>query len=208
MSKSRAWISGWGVSIRHFSAACQRAFPEDRHQVFEPGPNGVTQALASGTNFIGAYSLGTRLLLQSIEQVPASTEILLLAPITGFCQEHALGGKTPFTSLQMLQRRLEQSPLKALKLFYRLADLKNEPCKALPYSVDSLQWGLTQLEKPIQHFESHRKMSILIGEQDPLLNSSELSIQFRNAHSVDAGHDYHNLLSAAAVVQSNSMDLN
>lgn len=199
MPKSIAWISGWGVDTDRFAEACRNAFPEDQHQVFVPGPDAIAHLLACKADIIGAYSLGTLLLLHSIDQIPTSTEILLLAPITGFCLEHQLGGKTSLASLKMLQSRLDLSPVKALKLFYRLAGLQKEPSEILPYAIETLKWGLTQLEETVVSVDPARKLTILIGEQDPLLEYQDILTQFKDAHSINVGHDYHDLLIAAAL---------
>ena len=193
MSRRWAWISGWGIPPERFLEACERTYPSDTHKVFPPNRDAVDQALALQPDCIGAYSLGTLLLLCEQQRIPESVECILFAPILRFCQEDQCGGTTPRSSLQMLQRRLHEDPQKALSVFYYLAGLSDHMNGDLPYSHEDLIWGLEALDQRQAPMPDTRFRAI-IGERDPLLLGLSVKTYFSNAQSVEAGHHYEDLL--------------
>ncbi|MGB0745179.1 MAG: hypothetical protein ACPGSB_11705 [Opitutales bacterium] len=196
MTKRWAWIGGWGIQPRQFQQHVEQIAPDWQHLVVPPTDEAVRQTLDFKPERIGAYSLGSLLLLRSLAQVPAKIELYCYAPILAFCAEEAMGGTTPRGSLDAIRKRLNQSPDKALKLFYRLAGLKNFTSGSdLPYSNEWLRWGLDALNSyKAKPPPAERKVECILGEHDPLIDSqifTELSPELTLA---PGGHDYHDLI--------------
>lgn len=196
MSDTWAWISGWAIQPDQFKGALEASLPDHEHVVFAPTATALDAALATGAARIGGYSLGSLLLLAGLERVPHDTAIYCLAPFTAFCEEHGMGGTTPVAALEMIQARLSRQPERALKLFYRLAGLKDEPLATLPYAVDDLAWGLDAL-KTIQAREVDLGRAIaILGTQDPLVRHERLDHRWKHIIQTDCQHDYRALLQA------------
>ncbi len=197
MSDTWAWISGWAICPERFKAAAAQALPQYTHTVFAPSPGAVADLLNSGAARIGGYSLGSLLLLEALPRIPKELEITCLAPFTAFCEESQQGGTTPLATLQLLQARLEKQPAKAIKLFYRLAGLHDEPCKALPYAAEDLVWGLQQLATVQVNTAYLERVNGLVGLTDPLLRGTVVQSQWAQcAVSEHCSHRYDSLLSA------------
>ncbi len=201
MSDTWAWISGWGIQPERFKAAAERALPDATHQVFAPEPGAVDAVLSSGATHLGGYSLGSLLLMNAFEQIDSTCKLTCLAPIPAFCKEAEMGGVTPQKVLQSLQSKLECKPEATLKLFYRLAGLSNESVDTLPYSVDSLVWGLEMLATQSAPEKAFQRVHAVIGEADSLMDAGALRNSFPDHTSVTHGHDYNDLLPLVAELQ-------
>ncbi len=200
MSDSWAWISGWGIRPERFQAVVESAFPQATHRVFAPEPGAVEAVLTSGASNFGAYSLGSLLLLEAIDRIPASAKILCVAPVLAFCEEAGMGGTTPLASLQTLQAKLAKNPAAALKLFYRLANLLEEPTGTLPYSAESLHWGLDMLATRQVPPVGLDRVEVILGKQDRLLDVKKLLTFFERKTVIDSQHDYRALFSEHSVL--------
>lgn len=198
MSETWAWISGWGVQPERFKAAADRALPGATHHVLAPDPDAVDTVLSSGATHFGGYSLGSLLLMNALERIDRSNTVTCIAPIPSFCKEAELGGRTPRSILESLQVKLARKPEAALKLFYRLAGLADEPIDTLPYSIDSLEWGLEMLATQNAPTNELERVHAIIGETDPLMSAETLRTLFPNQTSTAQGHDYNNLFPAIA----------
>lgn len=197
MRDTWAWISGWGIHPERFKAAAEQALPAYRHTVFAPSPRAVEDALQCGASRIGGYSLGSLLLLAALPRIPDRLDITCLAPFTAFCEESQQGGTTPLATLQLLQTRLEKQPAKAIKLFYRLAGLNDEPCEALPYAAEDLTWGLQQLASVQVDSADLERTKGLVGLTDPLVRGTVLQSHWAHCAVIDnCTHRYDSLLSA------------
>ena len=194
MSEAWAWISGWGVAPERFHAAVCAALPGREHLVVPPTETAVTAVLNSGAMHVAGYSLGSLLLMCAADRIPAGVSVHCLAPIVAFCEGAECGGLTPASGVDMLAKRMEQSPSKALKLFYRLAGLNDEPSEVLPYAVDELQWGLSALRDLQADLSLLRGVRAVIGSRDPLLDSGVLRHYFDGSTELDVGHGYVDLL--------------
>ncbi|WP_269522915.1 hypothetical protein [Coraliomargarita parva] len=196
MPERYAWISGWGIRAADFESAVMSLRPDAHHLVLEPTQWAVDDLLAFRPDHIVGYSLGSLLLLHAIDRLPDTADIVCLAPILGFCRECGLGGTTPQASLGALQRKLLQSPHKALKLFYRLSGLDEKPQDSLPYRYADLSWGLQALNRLRAAPEATQRVFAIIGEQDPLLRSQTLEEYFDHTFTVSTGHAYPSLIAA------------
>lgn len=196
MAEHWAWISGWGVRPERFQSIAEACFPAFAHAVFPPGPSALDAVLASGHDRIGGYSLGSLLVLQGLEKIPGETGVFCFAPILGFCKEAGLGGTTPAAGLARIRERLGGRPEAALKLFYRLAGLVGEAALPLPYAAEDLDWGLARLADLQVEPGRCRRVTAVIGENDPLLDSRVLREFFDRPVCVPTGHDYNDLLRA------------
>ena len=194
MSDTWAWISGWGIQPERFKAAAERALPDATHQVFAPEPSAVDAVLSSGATHLGGYSLGSLLLMNALGCIEHSIAVTCLAPIPAFCKEDELGGQTPRAILQGLQAKLARKPEAALKLFYRLTGLTNEPTDTLPYSEESLRWGLEMLATMSAQRSAFPKVHAIIGKSDSLMDATTLQGLFGRHSITDNGHDYNELL--------------
>lgn len=201
MSDTWAWISGWGIQPERFKAAAERALPDATHQVFAPEPGAVDAVLSSGATRFGGYSLGSLLLMNAFDRIDSSNTVTCLAPIPSFCKEAELGGVTPRAILNSLQAKLERKPEAALKLFYRLAGLANEPIDSLPYSEESLRWGLEMLSTLSATKAAFQEVHAVIGDSDSLMDPATLRTIFPHHSSTESGHDYHDLLPLIATQQ-------
>ena len=199
MSETWAWISGWGIQPERFKAAAERALPDATHQVFAPEPNAVDAALSSGASRIGGYSLGSLLLMNAVDRIGSACPATCLAPIPSFCKEAGLGGQTPRAILESLQAKLERNPQAALKLFYRLSGLNDEPSGTLPYSIESLQWSLEVLATQFAPQDAFARVHAIISDADRLIDSHTLRALFPQHRTVASGHDYNDLLPMVAV---------
>jgi hypothetical protein len=200
MTKHWVWISGWGIAPERFAEVCQQAFPEFAHTVFAPTDRAIDKLLHAKADRIGGYSLGSLLLLEAAEHIPMETPLYLYGPILGFTQEMGLGGTTPASTLELLQTRLEKSPQKALKLFYRLAGLDEATSETLPYPLEDLAWGLEALAKKQAKPPHSRQIKVFLGEHDALLNSQSICKLFTRPIQLPHGHDYRQLLTDHASI--------
>lgn len=198
MSENWAWISGWGIQPERFQAAVESALPNATHTVFAPEPEAIDAALHSGASHLGGYSLGSLLLMTAMDRIDATSKVVCLAPIPAFCKEAEMGGRTPRSILESLQLKVERKPEAALKLFYRLAGLSQEPTDTLPYSLDSLKWGLEMLATLSAHKTAFEPVHAVIGEEDALMDSNALRELFPNHTSTSQSHSYHHLLPLVA----------
>ncbi len=188
------WISGWGIQPERFLHTVERALPGASHQVFAPEPDAIDAALSSGASHFGGYSLGSLLLMTALDRIDSTSKVVCLAPIPAFCKEAEMGGLTPQSILESLQLKLERKPEAALKLFYRLAGLAAEPTDALPYSLDSLKWGLEQLATLSAPSSAFERVHAMISEEDSLMGATAVRDLFPHHSLVAQGHDYHDLL--------------
>ncbi len=194
MSETWAWISGWAIQPDRFRAVLEEALPGYRHLVFEPNAAALDRVLATGASRIGGYSLGSLLLLAGIDRLPPEAEIYCLAPFLAFCKEAGLGGTTPEATLAAIHARLLKAPEKALKLFYRLADLKDEPTAPLPYALEDLDWGLTMLQSLRAAPEASSRVFSVIGIKDSLLDYQVFQPNWKKIVKIDASHDYRSVI--------------
>jgi hypothetical protein len=196
MSDTWAWISGWAICPKRFKSAVEGALPDDNHVVFAPTPGALNAALQVGASRLGGYSLGSLLLLSELDRVPEDVSIYCFAPFTAFCAEQGMGGTTPVTALEMIQARLVQQPEKALKLFYRLAGLKEASSDSLPYAHEDLVWGLEALKTICASTLDLNRVTAIFGVKDPLLDSDLLASKWHASIRADCQHDYRDLLQA------------
>lgn len=196
------WISGWAICPERFQAAVELALPHYRHTVQAPNAAAVETALASGATRIGAYSLGSLLLLSKLARIPEGLRITCLAPFIAFCREDQLGGTTPRASLGALQQRLHTQPHNALKLFYRLAGLHDEPTDHLPYPLEDLIWGLEQLSTLQANQALLKHVEAVVGLTDPLIETTVLTSRWSTCQLVEHGnHAYQTLLAGLSRIQ-------
>lgn len=197
MAKHWAWISGWGIAPERFKAAAEHALPAFEHTVLHPQPNACSALLELNADHIGAYSLGSLLLLDQQDAFPNSVKLYALAPILGFTTPMQRGGSTKPEALHSLQTRLSRNPSQALKLFHRLADL-DEPSNELPYPLDDLIWGLDQLATRTISATRQDRVQAIIGNADRLCQPEHVSGFFNQATACTSGHNYNDLLKALA----------
>lgn len=203
MPNTWIWISGWGICPDRFKAAAEFALPNYRHEVLAPTPVALETVLSSGAARIGGYSLGSLILLSELERLPEDVEVTCLAPFTGFCEEQQLGGTTPLASLQMLQQRLTKQPEKALKLFYRLAGLTDEPVDQLPYPVEDLTWGLKQLADLQVDTTLLYRAKGYVGLTDTLVRGTVLCSQWANCQLIEnCSHAYHEVFTSLPLIET------
>ena len=195
MSETWAWIGGWAISPERLKKALEKALPGTRQIVFHPSPHAVDQLLSIRADYLGAYSLGTLLLLQAIDRLPKKQRIHCLAPILGFCQEDQLGGTTPRSTMMKLRERLASNPMAAIQLFYRLAKLDEEPSTELPYNSTDLEWGLQTLsEQTADKTAIGNNVYSIIGREDPLMKVEQVTTYFEHSHLVSSLHSYKQLV--------------
>lgn len=190
MCEKWAWISGWGIQPQRFQAAVEAALPDASHTVVAPSPDAVESVLHAGATHIGGYSLGSLLILNALDRIPAETEVLCMAPILAFCEEDQMGGTTPRASLNLLQAKLAKNPKAALKLFYRMVNLPDEPLDVLPYPDATLTWGLEQLARLQAGASNLGRVTAIIGQDDRLLDAQKISSFFERKSLIDSQHDY------------------
>jgi hypothetical protein len=109
-----------------------------------------------------------------------------------------MGGTTPEASLAAIQARLSRTPEKALKLFYRLAGLREEPTEPLPYLLEDLEWGLTALQSLRAAPEACARAFAVLGIKDPLVDETDagFSDAWKAIIRIDATHHYDTLIKA------------
>jgi hypothetical protein len=203
MSKTWIWISGWAICPERFKAAAESALPHYQHEVLPPTPDAFEAVLRSGASRIGGYSLGSLILLSELTRIPEDIEVTCLAPFTAFCEESGLGGTTPTASLRMLQKRLEAQPEKAIRLFYRLAGLPDEPTDKLPYSVEDLMWGLGQLAGLQVDTTLLCRAKGYVGLTDALIRGTLLQSQWANCDLIEnCSHAYHELFASLPLIET------
>lgn len=194
MTETWAWISGWAIQPERFKSVVEKMLPGTRQIVFHPGPDAVDQILSSKAQRIGGYSLGSLLLLREIDKLSETTPLVCMAPILGFCQEDNLGGTTPRGSLDKLRGRLATQPLAAIRLFYRLAQLQDEPTEELPYNENDLEWGLKILaEETAVDCSNRPQVEALIGHGDPLIKAPVIASYFERSRVFPSLHSYRDL---------------
>lgn len=198
MSEAWAWISGWGIQPDRFKAVVERVMPGATHRVVAPEPSAVDATLSSGATHFGGYSLGSLLLMNAIDRINSSSTVTCLAPIPAFCKEEKLGGQTPRAILESLQAKLDRNPQAALKLFYRISGLNEEPSERLPYSIDSMKWGLEILATRSAQQDAFSRVYAIISDTDRLMDSHTLRSLFQQHRTVVCGHDYNDLLPTLA----------
>ncbi|MFQ3271486.1 MAG: hypothetical protein ACI9A1_001812, partial [Lentimonas sp.] len=197
MPNTWIWISGWGICPDRFKAAAKSALPNYAHEVLAPTPDAIEAVLSSGADRIGGYSLGSLILLSEMSRIPEDVEVTCLAPFTAFCEESKLGGTTPLASLRMLQARLEKEPEKAIKLFYRLAALNDEPTDQLPYSIEHLRWGLEQLAGLQADTTLLSRAKGYVGLTDSFVRGTLLHSQWKKCALIDnCSHAYRELFAS------------
>ena len=197
MTRNWIWISGWAIDPDRFKAAAESVLPKDSHKVVAPTPDALQKVIESGADHIGGYSLGSLILLSSIGQIPKAMTIFCLAPFISFCKEDRSGGATPRTTVESLQKRLRTQPQKTLHLFYRLAGVRDPLPEHLPYSIDSLRWGLEQLAILRANKATLDRATGIAGLNDPLIDTSLMRSEWPTCHFVEGcNHDYRELLVA------------
>lgn len=193
------WIGGWGINPKAFAAAVEAAWPQGEHIVVAPGEQAVPQLLDRRCDLLAGYSLGSLLLFAEGNALSATMPLVAVAPIVAFCAEAGRGGTSPRATLQALQLRFERDPLQALKTYFRLARLADEPGDALPYARADLAWGLEALGRLEGRPESVARSRRFVGGQDRLLDFTTLEAQAAGQHLIPtAGHDYRDLLPEVA----------
>lgn len=192
-----AWISGWAVCPKRFKSAVERSLPEYSHEVLAPTSDAFEAVLESDAICIGGYSLGSLMILSELNHIPITTKVICLAPFISFCKENQLGGTTPRSSLQMLQRRLKAQPNKTLRLFYRLAGLDDEPWDNLPYELEHLEWGLEQLACLKADIALLHRAKGFVGLTDSLIDPIIIKSKWTNCQIIEqCNHAYPKLLDA------------
>lgn len=149
----------------------ETAFPEYEHSIYWPSATCIPTIKASDFDHVVGYSLGSLLVLNSIEQFRGQTHITLLAPIFAFRQEAHMGSRVTTTQLKYMQRWLKREPLAAIHDFYRRAKLGIAPTYELPYPIDDLAWGLGILLNMQVSLAATQGCTCVIGKDDPLLDS-------------------------------------
>jgi hypothetical protein len=203
MSNTWIWISGWAVCPDRFKAAAEAALPNYQHEVLAPTPDAFDAVRSSGAARIGGYSLGSLILLSELERLPEGIEVTCLAPFTAFCEEQQRGGTTPLASLRLLQKRVETQPEKAIKLFYRLAGLTDEPTDQLPYPVEYLSWGLEQLADLQVDTTLLCRVKGYVGLTDALVSGTMLQSQWANCDLIEnCSHSYNELFATLPLIET------
>lgn len=194
MTERWVWISGWAISAKDFRRAATAWKPQAEHHVVPPSPRAVDQARALSPSHLGAYSLGSLLILERIQEIPPEIPVLCLAPILAFCREANRGGTTPFAVLDSLRKRLRKNPAAALKLFYHLAGI-SPPLKQppLPDTLENLDWGLRALQEKYAPYSGFGNVTAVIATQDRLLNTHALTASFKETQRINTNHDYRKL---------------
>ncbi|MDP0495366.1 MAG: alpha/beta fold hydrolase [Verrucomicrobiota bacterium JB024] len=164
-------------------------------------PSGVVAETEAGygakADIIVGYSTGAFLLLGAWDKLPSAARVVLVAPFADFRAESGRGGKTPAAKLRFLLRWLRRDPLAALQDFYQRAGL-GEPPAGLPYAQEELVWGIEQLAEvaqpglagqtdpypkneyasPASAARDSRCLTVLVGDQDTLLDAEALRADF------------------------------
>ena len=197
------WISGWAICPSRFKKAVELALPGHSHQVLAPTPDAFETALKKNASCIGGYSLGSLIILSELKRIPKDAKVICLAPFLSFCQEEQLGGTTPRTSLQMLQQRLTKQPNKALRLFYRLAGLNNEPVDNLPYALEHLEWGLEKLAYLKADTAMLHRAKGFVGLTDALIDPIIIKSKWSDCSLIEkCNHAYPQLLNLFSQIET------
>ena len=189
------WIGGWGIPPRWFQTEIEKVIPDAEHTFVPPTADAFSEFDPTHFSRIGGYSLGAFLLLQNAEKIPQPA--LLLAPFFAYPLEESLGGKINRTQIRYLRRWLRRAPLEALSDFYKRAKLAlPEPTK-LPYALEDLEWGLTQLADKSVPPRMPKNWRGIVGRDDPLLDAVQIiELEPRIQITPTAGHHPTELLSA------------
>jgi hypothetical protein len=190
------WIGGWGVAPEWFGALARAAYPSFDHVVVPPAPGPIAAVDWPACERIGGYSLGALLLLKNAALVPSPA--LLLAPFFAYPAEAGLGGKIRQAQIRYLARWLRREPSAALADFHHRAGLASAPSDRLPYPLEDLLWGLTQLADVRLSPQLPAGWNGFIGDRDPLLDGHVLAAAAPGLTIVTgAGHHPEALLQAA-----------
>jgi hypothetical protein len=170
-----AWVLGWAVPAEWFAAEASRVWPRAEHLCVPAAPDWRARLAAlPACDAVGGYSLGTLLLLGSRTWVAERwSRVGLLAPIWAFPEEAGRGGRVPLVRLRALARRVRVEPGKACAEFRAWAGF-GEACGATE-PVDSLRWGLGQLEACVAEPGLPEGWSAFVGERDVLLDPEGLA---------------------------------
>lgn len=165
-----AWIGGWAVPTTYMVQAVERVFPHCEHTVYLPIQTAIPQVISGDFDHVIGYSLGSLLVLNSIDQFLPQTNIVLLAPIFNFRQEAQMGSRVTTTQLKYMQRWLQREPVAAINDFYTRAGLNIAEQTQLPYPLEDLAWGLDALLTLQAPLAAARACTCVIGAQDTLLD--------------------------------------
>jgi len=195
-----AWIGGWAVPVDYMRAAVEQRFPGSAHHIYTPRVDALEQVSQGGFDVVVGYSLGSLLVLHSIELIPPAAAVYLLAPIFNFQQEAQLGSRVSKVQLKYLLRWLQRDPHAAIEDFYRTAGLNVQLERALPYPIEDLVWGLETLLNVQVSLQAARNCTCVIGQQDTLLDTEFYRKNLKShVRVVNGGHDIRSLLSCSAV---------
>ena len=214
MSEKWAWISGWGIQPERFQAAVERALPEchvtpSLHRLLTPGANAVKCSIPEPVIY-GGYSLrqsavderahGSRRCAPSKVDLPRTDPGLLQGSRNRRAAHHAAILKSLQAQTGAQARGCPQALLPP-----RRPRATSQPTH-LPYSLDSLTWGLGNAGSAI---ESHPKTAFgrvhaVIGDRrraDGCQCTLRGTLFPRHTSTTAQGHDYHHLLPLVATAQ-------
>jgi hypothetical protein len=185
-----AWLLGWAVPAEWFAAEAARVLPGAEHVCVPAAPDwrARLEALPACDALLG-YSLGTLLLLGErawlAERWPT---VGLLAPIWAFPAEAGRGGRVPRAQLKALSRRVHRDPENACADFRARAGLG--AAQGGTESMETLSWGLEQLDARAAEPGMPDGWSAFVGDADRLLDAPALAREARGALRIiqGAGH--------------------
>ncbi len=167
-----AWILGWAVPEGWFAPLARAAFPGATHTFFPAAPDTVEKLRTAGPfDWLVGHSLGAQLLLAA---GPRLGRVALLAPIYAFPREAGTGGRTALTQVKYLARWLRRDRPAALADFYQRAGLDVPAAAAAELPLETLLWGLAQLETIALAPAMPPAWRAWCGADDPLLDAARL----------------------------------
>lgn len=168
------WVGGWAVPCEWLHAVATRVFPGAEHVVVPASPDWRERLDAAGpADAFGAYSLGTLLTMREREWVASRYACVgLLAPIWAFAAESGRGGRVARAQVRALRRKTKSNTGEALSDFYRDAGLSAVTGAVEP--IETLDWGLAQLERECAAPSFPTGWWAGVGENDSLLDATAL----------------------------------
>ena len=194
-----AWVLGWAVPAEWFAAEAARVWPSAEHLCVPAAPNWRARLESLPTcEAIGGYSLGTLLLLGARGWVAERwARVGLLAPIWAFPSEAGRGGRVSRAQVRALARGVRRAAEKAAADFRGWAGLGE--AKGEAGSVETLGWGLDQLENRATEPGLPEGWRAFVGDEDRLLDVGMLAREAKGLRVVSgAGHGPAPLLAAWA----------
>lgn len=200
-------VCGWAISPGWFRDLVKEFFPNGEVRAIYPSrpadSEEARQLLVGGEChlYIG-YSLGSLWLLHHRQYLSQRAHKALLAPILDFTLENKMGGKTPAGQLKYLIKSLKNNSGNTALLndFYSRCEfsLHENFFREIP-DWPTLVRGLEFLDSIRVKGETAKDFSAIMGDDDPLLDGSELMHHIPHLEIVkDAGHAPDKLLQRLA----------